>query len=140
MSYSDVGKSFKNGTLTFKEYSEIENKYIQAVNLFLKRSGCDGIITKSVEKHSLIKDFVDRDRELFKKYEEVAEGKVFKVKSFTPIVQLILRDYLWCELHCTASNNVIRFGYDYYMYFSGDSGFKNPGFLKEIDEIGLFAE
>jgi hypothetical protein len=43
----------------------------------------------------------------------------FNLQDVVPVMQLILRECLWCELVSKPKTVKVIFGYDYYVYIEG---------------------
>lgn len=78
----------------------------------------------------------DEQRQLI---ESLYDGKVVGLESIAMIVQVILREYIWCEILCEQNLNIaLRFGYDYYMYWNGEP--LSSQAKKRLGDLGLFIE
>lgn len=125
-SISDVGKSFQGKILTMEQYLAIEEKYIQAVEVLLQKNGSSDIAIVDLENHT---DETAMD---------LSEGKTISRNLMSDLVKLILREKVWGRL--VANNQFeIHFGYDYYMYFVGES--LTDDIIEELRMInGLYVE
>ncbi|MFD1864202.1 hypothetical protein ACTL32_08765 [Planococcus sp. FY231025] len=125
-SISDVGKSFQGKILTMEQYLAIEGKYIQAVEMLLQKNGSSDIAIVDLENHT---DETAMD---------LSEGKTISHNLVSDLVKLILREKVWGRL--VANNQFeIHFGYDYYMYFVGES--LTDDIIEELRIInGLYVE
>lgn len=125
-SISDVGKSFQGKILTMEQYLAIEEKYIQAVEVLLQKNGSSDIAIVDLENHT---DETAMD---------LSEGKTISRNLMSDLVKLILREKVWGRL--VANNQFeIHFGYDYYMYFVGES--LTIDIIEELRMInGLYVE
>lgn len=125
-SISDVGKSFQGKILTMEQYLAIEEKYIQAVEVLLQKNWSSDIAIVDLENH--------RDETAM----DLSEGKTISRTLISDLVKLILREKVWGRL--VANNQFkIHFGYDYYMYFVGES--LTDDIIEELRMInGLYVE
>jgi hypothetical protein len=134
-SYHDIGLAFNDKTFELSAYLEIERRYIKAILMFCGALDCNRLIVGELEKST--GDGLTADDQIL--YENLTDGYEVESENIDKLVQLILREYLWCELRCnTDGENSIHFGYDYYMYFSG--GGLDRKFWDEIEKLGLFVE
>lgn len=72
-------------------------------------------------------------------YKQIKEGQKVALAELKDVLSLILRSYLWCELHGDNNGAVVRFGYDYYMYFNVDGDF-DAGVRDAIEGLGLYVD
>ncbi len=134
-SFSDVGKYF-NGTLfDIYEYYEIESKYVRAIQILLEGNCVDTIRVSNLEKFDVGDKMDDSLKELYNKIES---NSAFDLNEIDNIIKLILREYIWCELESLKGDIKIKFGYDYYMYFSSKRS--QGGIVGRIQDIGLYVE
>lgn len=140
-SYGDIGKVFNGDLFTLEEYINTEEKYIQAAKSFFIFFDCTSFTVKNVEKYHNTREFLPNDLHLFENYLKIKNRSSFSINEIDTIIQLILRNYLWCELFGNSFKSVVRFGYDYYMYFSFSAKKKDITPLYNIiKKIGLFWE
>ena len=134
-SVSDIGKTFSDGTLNVKEYLEMENKYIQALNIILKENNVTNLIVYNLEKYENIEDFLSFDKAFF---EKLTDNICLSLDEIEKIVSLALREVLWCKL-CSINRNIeIEFGYDYYMYIKCNEISKN--LVNKFLNMGIYVE
>ena len=132
-SFSDIGKEFNGVIFTEEEYLTTEGNYIKAAIFIFESVSCNVIVIKNIEKYS--DEIIDEGLQRF--YNDLKEDFYLTLDNIGNAITLILRDNLWCELHCLNNPNVVvRFGYDYYMYANGISS--DSYVWEQIREIGLF--
>lgn len=137
-SYSDIGKYFEGKQLTFNDYIEVENKYINAVLQFMNCLQLQKLEIREQEKYE---EDVNNDKNidyemsaLFKKIEDRTTINIVDVPS---LCKLILREHLWGKLEFNPTL-YIHFGYDYYMYIGCSK--KCETTLEKITASGLYIE
>lgn len=107
-SISDVGNSYYSKIFTMEEYLAIEEKYINAVEVLVQETGITNLKIIGLENH-----FKEKNLNL-------SEGKTIPRSLIKDLVRMILREQVWGKL--VAKNQFeVHFGYDYYMYFVGES-------------------
>lgn len=132
-SYSDIGKKFEDGVLTFEQYVKIENTYIEALVSFMK---CLNINMLSVA--ALEKNVQPPCNDLFSLefFNNLKNGDVLDRPLIKLVAAMILRDYLWCKFE--AQDMYVHFGWDYYMYIGSAKVCKTA--IYSIEQSGLFVE
>lgn len=123
---SDIGKSYQGQIFTMEQYLATEEKYIQAVELLIQKTGVNHLELLDLENHS-------HETAL-----NLSEGKTIPRTLIKELVKMILRGEVWGRL--VAKNQFeIHFGYDYYMYFVGKSLMDD--IIEELRKIdGLYVE
>lgn len=105
---SDIGKAYQGQIFTREQYLATEEKYIQAVEVLMQKTGVNHLQLLDLENHS-------HEPAL-----NLCEGKIIRHTLIKELVKMILRGEVWGRL--VAKNQFeIHFGYDYYMYFVGES-------------------
>lgn len=125
-SISDVGNTYEGQVFTMDQYLATEEKYIRAVEVLLQNTGVTNLKIISLENHN-------NESEL-----DLEEGKTIPRKLVKELVKMILRERVWGKL--VAKNQFeVHFGYDYYMYFVGES--LTEEIVEELKRIeGLYIE
>lgn len=125
-SISDVGDSYEGQVFTMDQYLATEEKYVKAVEVLMQKTGIINLKIVSLENHSNESDF------------DLTEGKTIPRKFVKELVKMILREKIWGKL--VAKNQFeVHFGYDYYMYFIGES--LTEEIIEELKKIeGLYVE
>ena len=137
--FFQIGKIFDDGELTLESYLATEQKYIAAAKLFFNFHGCEKIRFEKLEKNSFSYYHYDDEQQLSRVYYDITEGLQFEIDELEIIMKLILRELIWGELFCIANDEVVvRFGYDYYMYFNSPRDWSQLN--NEIKNLGLFVE
>jgi len=119
---SDIGKVFSGKCLTKKEYENVENNYLFAIESFLTEASIEHLTINSLEQGSEF-DFVN--------------GQTVNLKETLEIAKLSLREEIWCKLSINQ-NMYIHFGYDYYMYIGVSKVCRET--LNILPNKGLFVE
>ncbi|NIG55390.1 hypothetical protein [Chitinophaga sp. Cy-1792] len=135
-SFCDIGKSFDGVELTPAEYFRTEAHYIASILLIMQRAGYSEVRVRSLEKTAVDTRL---NGDLLIRYNSVVDGEIMGLDVWPTIVQLILREYLWAELVCSA-DCIFRFGYDYYMYFNGIDILADQVLKSEIEVMDLFID
>jgi len=134
--FFQINKVINGVKFTFETYLVTEEKYIQAAHCFFEFHKCVKIILKNVDRYDFSDYKYDDREELLSVYNEVGSGYVVTKDKLSLVIKLILRELLWAELFCGTSSVAVRFGWDYYMYFSSSLDL-TPVFEK-VQEIGLY--
>lgn len=138
--YSCIGKSDEDGVLTREKYLEFENKYINAIKLYIDLYKFKEFSFSSIEAYSNKNDFLELDKYLYDFYLKFKRKKysIVDINDVEKLTQLILRSYIWGKYVFTENEYEIGFGSDYYMDFLvGDSS--NIDKLKSnIINLGLY--
>lgn len=137
-SVSDVGGIYKNEKFTFEDYRQVESSYIKAVMNIMDFNKIDFLCVKHLEKnlvkhlnHPYISD------SLRKMFCDVHEGQKLNKEEIKQVMQLALREFLWCKLE--SENMFVHFGFDYYMYI-GTSKQLSMQVLQHIEQSSLYVE
>lgn len=135
-SFSDIGKNFESGKLTFDDYIKIEDAYIQAITYFMDCLGIETLQITDLEIGAKPSGNQFYSPEMMHVLDSLSDGKKVAKEQVGIIVRLVLRENIWCKL--AAESMYVHFGYDYYMYI----GSKKPcdGAVNKIEQSGLFVE
>lgn len=126
-SISDIGKNFDGKIFTRDEYIEIEDKYLDAIEIFINYHNIKKIRLVNLENYN---DFNLKGIEL-------KDYNVYPNKEALIIAKYILREDFWGELK--GENGIeICFGYDYLMSFKSNTSFKEV--IRTIENLGLYVE
>ncbi|NML37488.1 hypothetical protein HHL17_09830 [Chitinophaga sp. G-6-1-13] len=132
-SFSDIGKLFNGVALLLDEYLQTERRYIYAVQCILNSGLQREIQVQKVEKYTP----ENLSGDLLELYHVIQEGGMFPMDALSGLMQLVLREYVWYEIHVIgAAELCVRFGYDYYMYVNGVA--QEDTIWEEVRKIGLF--
>ncbi|WP_223643473.1 hypothetical protein [Planococcus sp. 4-30] len=123
---SDVGKSYQGQIFTMEQYLVTEEKYIQAVEVLIQKTEVNNLKLVDLENYS-------HETAL-----NLSEGKTIPLSLVRELIKMILRGGVWGRL--VAKNQFeVHFGYDYYMYFVGES--LTDDIIDELRKIdGLYVE
>ncbi|MGL3067040.1 MULTISPECIES: hypothetical protein [Planococcus] len=123
---SDVGKSYQGQIFTMEQYLVTEEKYIQAGEVLIQKTGVNHLKLVDLENYS-------HETAL-----NLSEGKTISLSLVRELIKMILRGGVWGRL--VAKNQFeVHFGYDYYMYFVGES--LTDDIIEELRKIdGLYVE
>lgn len=135
--YSDVGKSFPGGVLSFEEYLAVENAYVDAVMAFWSFQKVEEIVVRNLEVHYLGQEINRSEDKLLVEYLITCPWHR-KISSFESklLVRSVLRNLIFCSLEDMSGTFQVRFGWDYYMYFVPE--IEDTKLSKEIVELGLY--
>lgn len=113
-SSSDIGSVFSEKTLTLSEYLKIEYTYCQAVLRFMEYFQIQCLTIEALDKYKIKKKPLYYSSNMKFLYNMIKHGSVIERCNITMLIQLTLRENIWCKLTCP--NMYVHFGYDYYMY------------------------
>ena len=125
-SIADVGRKFKGRVLTPRQYQRVEDRYLEAVRLFLMEAGVHRLRMISLE----LRDGRLRRHPLLKK-------KWLTLAEALKVARLMLRERLWVKL-AAPYLAFVHFGHDYYMYIGTRRA--TPQAMKAVSSLGLFVE
>lgn len=138
-SSSEIGKVFNDKELTFLEYLEVENKYVEAIKQILSEFEIKKLRVINLSNHSykLSKNELDvSSKILYEKFENIREDEVVELELIEVLIKANLREFVYCKLF--HEKITIKFGYDYYMYVISSKELKNSA--NTISDFGLFVE
>jgi len=136
-SYCDIGKSFCDGILSFDDYIDVENKYIESVLQFMNGNQIRLLSIVALEKKKNPKYDPHTTALMTDVFEDVKNGDAVTADIIDVICRLILREFLWCKLEANQVMQV-HFSYDYYMFILSRSSCN--GVVQNIERRGLFVE
>lgn len=139
-SYSDIGKYFENKVFTYNKYLETETKYINAVKSLMQFFDINSVFISDLEKHNELNDFNEKDKIFYPYYKKLYNSQKINIANIDKLIQLILREYTWCEIHLESINITVLFGNDYYMYFNINDTNDVSSLLEKIKSDGLFVD
>jgi hypothetical protein len=126
ISYSDIGKAFAGRRLTRKQYLQIENSYLFAIDSFLRESGVKELFVSQLEnKWNYLCDF------------PLYDGVSLNLEQINTFSRAALREQVWAKL-IFPRRAYVHFGYDYYLYVGVAR--KCPVSIAQTTERGLFVE
>lgn len=145
-SYSDIGKYYDDQMLEIADYLAIEQKYIDALLFLLNEKKISNLKIMKLEKRRTldqIEKFMqsknlfisDKGKSIFS---SIKNGDLIDINNIPYLIQLLLREYLWCRLMSPLNNLIVEFGYDYYMYVICDG--INMEMTNKIQDTGMFIE
>ena len=136
-SVSDIDKIFDGQILTIDDYMAMESRYIKIIKRVLGETESSYLKVVGLEKFD---DYLDKlDRIPYNKrsdeiYESLEEGKVLPINDTLVLLELMLRENVWCYL--TNKYVTIQTGHDYYLYVTLEN---EPKFFNTLeDDHGLF--
>ena len=122
-SYSDIGSTYDNATLTEQDYLRVESAYISSAINLLRDSGINELTVSGLEQHG--------------ESSSLHNGQSIQLSTISQYFQGALREHYWCRFE-SNTGAFVHFGNDYYMYVGLPS---NPGNgIKSVAESGLFIE
>lgn len=137
-SISDIGTIYKNKKLTFEDYCQVESSYNKAVITIMDFCDVDFLYINQLEKNTVnpLNNFYFSNP-LPKIYANLHEGQKIYKEEIKQVMQLVLREFLWCKLE--NENMFVHFGWDYYMYI-GSSIELSKLVIEQIEKSGLYVE
>ena len=138
-SISDIGKVYNGITFTYKDYLEVETKYVLAVFEILRFFGSEGLKIKHLFKIDVYNDFEKYNSlDWYDTYSMLFKEMVTKDKELiSQLIRLRLREHI-AELELQVGNKPIQilFGFDYYMYLN--TNLDVEPLLHKISDLGLY--
>lgn len=135
-SISDIDKIFDDGKLTFHDYINIENAYVNAITAFMECNNIDTIRINKLSKNSSPRDISLYSPEMLNTFNNLADKTIVDKNIIQNVARLALREELWCKL--ITKNMYVHFGYDYYMYIGSSKACDET--INHIENSGLFVE
>ena len=132
ISIEDIGNVCEGTILSYDEYINVENAYVQAVMLFMDCLKLNTLTIMIFEKH--IHSIYSQP--LLETYNSIYKRKPLTRKEIQDVIRLCLRGDMWCRLE--DPQMYVHFSYDYYMYV----GTIKPCItaIKKIEQLNLFVE
>lgn len=90
----------KKGKGTLDDYLKTENEYLDTIYNICNHLNINSLTIKDLSNFNQLKGY--------KKWQKL------NIKDAQNLARLILREEIWCKLHCEKCE--FHFGYDYYMY------------------------
>lgn len=119
--------------ISMKEYQITEEKYLNAITMFMAEMGLQRVYVTALEQWS---DEV-RKQNTNEFLSKIWIGKAVNVQEVRELAKLTLRNAIWCKLGY-KKQFFVHFGYDYYMYIGAS---EECAKAKEVvKETGLFIE
>ncbi len=145
-SYSDIGKYYYDQRFEIEDYLAIEQKYINSLMLVLNEEKISTLKVMELEKRRTLEQIEkfmqsknllisDEGKSIFS---SIKNGDLIDIKNIPHLIQLLLREILWCRLMSPLHNMIVEFGYDYYMYVNCDG--INMELKSKIQDTGMFVE
>lgn len=126
--FSEVGTK-----VSMEEYQRTEEKYLNAIIIFMTEMGLNRLYVNALEQWS--DETRNQNAEEF--LSKIWIGKAVTVQEARELAKLTLRNAIWCKLGF-KKQFFVHFGYDYYMYIgASEDCAKARGVVKET---GLFIE
>ena len=119
----DIGKTFGGKVLTYSEYINTENQYLELIKWVCKSSGVERLQITNLE-----------DYQCLSPCENLSWTE--SVEQIVNIARDCLRERYWCRLH--AHNFFIHFGYDYYLYMGTQLDYLQMHCI--ANSLGVFVE
>lgn len=126
--FSEVGTK-----LGLEEYLEIEDKYLNAIMIFMTEMRLNGAYVTALEywpdedENQNVKAFLSK----------ISNGKYITVQEVKELAKLTLRNVVWCELEF-KNQFFVHFGYDYYMFIGASKDCTEA--IEVVTQSGLFVE
>lgn len=138
-SISEIGKKFDGKELTFEDYKQIEDAYVQAIILFMNFLHLNSLTVAYLEKYRK-KPLPDiyRTKTMLELYKKIFVEQELDKIEVSDAARLMLHETLWCKLE-SKDTMFVHFGDDYYMYI-GSSQELPDSVKNEIEKSGLFVE
>lgn len=140
---SHIGKKEYN-YLTYNEYKEVEDAYVEAVKVILGDKEIDFLKVNSIEFYSEKADFTEYNETgilkdltvCFEDLQGLRNGTKVALDELPELIRLILREIIW--MYLTNGKVKIYAGYDYYLY--ARCGKLKRSSIEQIEQSGLFVE
>lgn len=122
-SISDVGRVYPDGTFTFQDYLQVEDRYVNTFMEIMRISGAKYLTVGYIESsHQEIDDWYSQsvfkveNAQLYAFAETLHQGKRIFITEIPLVLKLCLRECLFTVLVNLRHKLQIDFGYDYYMH------------------------
>jgi hypothetical protein len=123
-SVGDVGGVFGGRVLTWEDYQQAEDAYVETVRRIMTAAGVEELTVRNLERYAPTNDVADR----------LGNNTVVRGDELARVIRGCLREHMWCRL--SGKNGFfVHFGQDYYMHV----GFDGSAALPELPP-GMFAE
>lgn len=145
-SYSDIGKYYDDRRLEAMDYLTIEQKYVDALLFIFQEEKISSLQVMKLEKRRTldqIEKFMqsknlsisDKGKNI---YLSIQNEDLIDIDNIPYLIQLLLRECMWCCLISPSNSLIVEFGYDYYMYVICDG--INVKLTNKIQNSGMFVE
>lgn len=138
-SVSDVGKEIGGVVVSFSDYRQTEDLYVEAVVDFMIETGIDSLQVVDIEENL---EYINLQSREFP-YDIVLHCAIPAIdqwvsqESLRCSCRLALREIIWCKLEVDETF-FVHFGYDYYMYIGSNRPCNNA--IDQVVRSGLFVE
>ncbi len=129
-SFSDVGKTFHNGVLTFEAYLSVEEQFIESITSFFRTADVLQLLIEDLETLQNVPN-----NQLEGQTTNFSIGQEIDLSQLRIVIKLCLREIAWFRLR-GSYQSYLHFGYDYYVYLGANS----PTLNSWSPSAGLFAE
>lgn len=126
--FSEVGTK-----VSMEEYQITEEKYLDAISVFITEMGLNRVYVTALEQWS---DEV-RNQNANEFLSKIWIGKAVTAQEVRELAKFTLRNAIWCKLGF-KEQFFVHFGYDYYMYIGASEGCLKA--KEVVKETGLFIE
>lgn len=134
---SEIGNTINGKPFTMTEYQRVEKAYLDSVQKFMEESNTDSLTISEIEYYLTEED---RKSPLYKEeFEQLSlqNHSAVTTNEVRLICQMILRNFLWCNLD-HKDEFFVKFGWDYYMYIGSHA--PCPDAIHFATRTGLFVE
>jgi small subunit ribosomal protein S1 len=144
-SVTEVGESFNGRVLTQQRYDQVENAYLQAVELFAHASGVDQLVVRDPSLPPGIDLRVASSAATYAALElfplslhDVYDGLQVPLTVGVKLVRAMLRETgVWCRLEADG-RFFAHVGWDYYLYIGSNQPCEQAA--DQVRRLGLFVE
>ncbi|WP_343338335.1 hypothetical protein [Terrisporobacter petrolearius] len=139
-SISDIGEYFNGYEVTMKEYSDIENRYVEAIDIILEYFKIKYLYIMELENEENIVNDIDDDfcQNDIDMIDFIKEGQELNIKEIKYVIRLTLRERFWCGLYSKTTHIIIKPGYDFYINIISP---ELPQYIiNRINELGIYLE
>ncbi|MFB0844499.1 hypothetical protein [Paenibacillus oleatilyticus] len=140
----DIGRTYNGVSLTMSEYLSVEEKYVKAVEIYMKSIQVHEleIYLMSKLREELFAEHILKypkcySQEIVDFYYFLQDGSLLTGKQIEHIVRLGMRENIACQLR-NGNKFFLNFSYDYYMDI-GSSVIREDAIM-EIRNLGLFID
>lgn len=125
-SFGDIGSTYDGAVFKEKDYLQIENNYLNAIEELLKLAQVNNLKLVQLENSKNFQFEID-----------LKVGESYQFSSVIKIAKQTLRENIWTEFK-NETGEYLKFGYDYYVYLGLDYDYQQA---KEVTEkYHLFLE
>lgn len=132
--YSDIGQKYYGKIFEYDDYVKAEQLYITAAKIFFSFYKCEFFTLKG---RKTFEEGIEREEEyLHTAFDAVNKKRVFNTGDLEALLKLMFRGFITADLQCKSNSEIVlRFSYDYYMFFNGPQIMEVKTILAKIEGL-----